>query len=298
MTETGAGVWAYAITRRGGDADLSLLAGIGGGVRAISAGELTALVSDVDLAEFGEAALRRNLENLDWLEEVARLHHRVIEAAGRQVPVLPMRLATVYSGDTAMAVMLAERGPELAAALDSVGGRVEWGVKAYALPAGTAGRGTAGRDAAGRDAAGRDAAWAQAEATTPADRGREAGGATSGDGAGLAYLRRRRSQLTATRESARSAVAGAAAVHAELARQSSETRLHPPQAPSLSGSRLTMVLNGAYLLDAGGETGKRFAAAVAEMASAHPELRMELTGPWPPYSFTGEDKQPPDDENG
>jgi hypothetical protein len=57
-----------------------------------------------------------------------------------------------------------------------------------------------------------------------------------------------------------------------------------------------MVLNAAYLLDAGGEIGDRFAATVAELASAHPELRIELTGPWPPYSFTGEGQQEPDDE--
>jgi hypothetical protein len=59
-----------------------------------------------------------------------------------------------------------------------------------------------------------------------------------------------------------------------------------------------MVLNAAYLLDAEGEIGNRFAAAVAEMASAHPELRMELTGPWPPYSFTGEGEQTPEGESG
>ena len=48
-----------------------------------------------------------------------------------------------------------------------------------------------------------------------------------------------------------------------------------------------MLLNAAYLLDAA--DGVSFTAAVAGQATAHPELRIELTGPWPPYSFAGDD---------
>ena len=48
-----------------------------------------------------------------------------------------------------------------------------------------------------------------------------------------------------------------------------------------------MLLNAAYLLDA--SDGTSFTAAVAAEATAHPELRVELTGPWPPYSFAGGD---------
>jgi hypothetical protein len=47
------------------------------------------------------------------------------------------------------------------------------------------------------------------------------------------------------------------------------------------------LLNAAYLLDASAVV--TFTAAVAGLATAHPELRVELTGPWPPYSFAGED---------
>jgi hypothetical protein len=281
MTDTWRGVWAYAITGRGGHADLSWLTGVGGGrVRSISAEGLTALVSDVNLAEFGEAALRTNLEDLDWLEQVARQHHRVIEAAARLAPVVPLRLATVYSGDAAVAAVLAKCGRKLTAALGSVGGRVEWGVKAYAAPAGPAGQGAAAAPTAAT----------QTEARTGEGRSPGAtGGAAANQGAGLAYLRRRQAQLTATRASAQSAAAGARAVHAELTRRSTGTRLHAPQAPRLSGSQLPMVLNAAYLLDEGSEVEGRFSAAVAAMADAHPELRIELTGPWPPYSFTGDE---------
>ena len=44
-----------------------------------------------------------------------------------------------------------------------------------------------------------------------------------------------------------------------------------------------MVANDAYLVEVG--DAEAFARAVASMADAHPELSVELTGPWPPYSF-------------
>ena len=122
-------VWAYAIIGSGAVdlvADLSRLTGVGGApVRVAACSGLSMLVSDVSEAQFGEAALRRNLENLDWLDEVARAHHHVIEAARQLFPLLPTRLATVYSSDVAVCAALDERRPALRGALRRVGGRVE-----------------------------------------------------------------------------------------------------------------------------------------------------------------------------
>jgi hypothetical protein len=228
------GVWTYAITEDGylsgpdGEVDLSWLTGVGETkVRTAASCGLTVLVSDVSLAEFGEAALRENLENPRWLDEVAQEHHYVIDAAARMFPLLPVRLATVYSGDAALCAALASHNAELLGALRRVGGRVEWGVKAY-----------------------------------PAA------------------------------EPAAAAASAARAIHAELAAKAAETRLHPSQSAQLNGVRQPMLVNAAYLLDAA--DGVTFTAAVAGQATAHPELRIELSGPWPPYSFAGDEGQAPD----
>ena len=81
-------------------------------------------------------------------------------------------------------------------------------------------------------------------------------------------------------------MAGAREVHDQLSGLAVLTRLHPPQSSQLSGSKRAMMLNAAYLLDANEAAG--FATRVAAEASAHPELELDLTGPWPPYSFTAE----------
>lgn len=272
------GVWVYAVTDRDDREDLSWPLGVGGTrVRNATVAGLTVLVSHVDLAEFGEEALRANLEDLEWLEEAARAHHSVVEAAAGEFAVLPTRFATVYSSDAAMAAEFDNRGEELRAALRRVRGCVEWGVKAYA-----------GHTGAGAD----DGTAASASDPRGAGDGADAGGA----GAGTAYLKRRRAALSAREQSRRTLAASAQAVHATLSGQALQARLYPPQSPALSGSRTPMLLNASYLLASTvpGVLGEApgtpdFAAAVAAAAAAHPDLRLDLSGPWPPYSFIGQD---------
>lgn len=248
-------LWAYAIADDVGKADLGALTGVADAkVRAVPAAGLTVLVSDVGADEFGEEALRMNLESPEWLEDVARAHHCVIDAMARMFRLLPLRLATVYSGEAAMVAAVAGRADELRAALVRIGGRLEWGVKVYAHE---------------RD-------------EKPAQRG---GADTDGAGAGIAYLKRRRAELSAREDSQRSAAESARGVHRELSEQAERARLYPPQAPALTGSRAPMLLNATYLLDPDDVPG--FATAVAATANAHPDLLLELTGPWPPYSFAG-----------
>jgi hypothetical protein len=252
------GVWVYAIAETVGPASLGELSGVGGGpVRPVAAAGLMAIVEDVGLDTCGESAMRRNLEDLDWLEAAARAHHRVINAAGQLAPVVPMRLATVYSDEAGVRSVLAERGADFRQALRRIGTRREWGVKAYEVP--------------------------------PSETGGAPGGAArpaaAAAGTGTAYLQRRRSELSAHKDSRRAALQSAQQVHSELSRLAAETRLHAPQAPQLTGTRAPMILNAAYLLD--DDRGDDFAAAVSVLAEQHPGVRLELTGPWPPYSFAG-----------
>lgn len=254
MTAEDRCVWLYAVT--GGAGPLpGHLAGVGAGaVRPVRAAGLAAIVGDVAEREFGEAALRRNLEDLDWLERTARAHHAVIEVVAGRGPVLPMRLATVYTSDASVTRMLEQRAADLRAALSRVAACSEWGLKAFAVPA-------AGHDAGdGQD-----------------------GQAAGPIGPGAAYLRRRRAQLAARDDARREATASAQDIHAGLCRLAVSARLYPPQAPGLGGQPAPMVLNAAYLVADG--RAEAFAAAVTELRDEHPAVRLTLTGPWPAYSF-------------
>lgn len=248
-------LWLYAVAFASSQETFGGLAGVGGGpLQPIRSGRLMAIAELVPAAEFGEEALRERLEDLSWLERVARAHHAIITAAASPGPAVPMRLATIYSTPDSLREMLAGRAPDLEAVLGRLQDRSEWGVKAFAAPA-----------------------QSRPEATTQAPRARR------GPGAGKAYLQRRGAELGAREQTRQRSHADARRVHAALCEVAADYRLHRPQAPELTGRTEAMVLNGAYLL--GHAHAKPFADTVELLRREHPGLRLELTGPWPPYSF-------------
>lgn len=250
MAETGC--YLYAVARGVEIADVTVVAGLRGApVRLIEHRDLVAVVSDVDLAEFGEDGLRRNLEDLRWLEEVARTHHGVVHAVAAKAPTAPLRLATICLDEGAVRERLDEWHDGLAAALRRVEGRTEWSVKAFAPPP--------------------PAAVDTAPEGTPEP------------GAGAAYLMRRKAAAAQRETAQRTAAALVDEVHRELSRHAVASRRLPPQDRRLTGHERTMTLNGAYLVD--DDHVVEFRAAVHQLDDEHPDARLDLRGPWPPYSF-------------
>ncbi len=255
------GIWLYGVTPP--LPRMPATEGVAGEpVYPVESSGLTAIVGSVPLAEFAEEALRRKLDDMASLEAIVRAHHGVVDALARLSVVLPARLGTLYRDDEAVSAMLAQRAPALSTALRRVTGRAELGVKAYARPRDPGAAENAAGNAEGNPAGGED---------TP----------------GMAYLRRRRAQLTAAEEAQRKALADADCVHAALSRAAVAARRHRPQDPRLAGKRERMVLNGAYLVDRRDLT--RFADTVGHLTGRYRDLELELTGPWPPYSFTVEE---------
>lgn len=250
-------VYLYGVTRGLDPATLGDRPGVAGAaVRGVIAGDLTALVSTVRLEEYGEDALRANLEDLGWIEATARAHHAVVDRAARAAPTAPVRIATVYHDDERVSEVLRGRRELFGAALDRITGRSEWGVKAYAYPEDRA------EDDPSRSPAG------------------EGGSQTR---VGTAYLRRRQEQRRRRDEAAHRLAERARALDAELRAHAVAVRRHAPQDPRLSGHAGTPILNMAYLLD--DARVPEFQALVRDIDERSPGIQIETTGPWPPYSF-------------
>ncbi|HZU59159.1 MAG TPA: GvpL/GvpF family gas vesicle protein [Actinocrinis sp.] len=253
-------VWMYAVTRESGCGTPPSVLGVAGeNVRVLVEGSLAALVGSVDSRRFGPESLTGNLEDLDWLADKARIHDAVIAAVAASGPVVPLRLATLFSSDDGVRQLLRHRGDEFRRALDAVTGRTEWGVKAYVDPESLAD-------------------------TLSAQHGQGAGEITQrGQSAGSAYLLRRRAQLAARESAESTATAWSRQIHAQLREVCAASRLHPAQDPRLTGRKDWMILNAAYLVDQ--ERTEPFHALVQQFTEWQEGLNVELTGPWPPYSF-------------
>ncbi|GAA3176970.1 GvpL/GvpF family gas vesicle protein [Nonomuraea roseoviolacea] len=295
--DPGAGTYLYAVAaeetagredalpRGGAGRESPLPRGVAGGeVRAIGRAGLVAYVSTVPLDQFGEEPLRRSMEDLDWLEETARAHHRVVEAVARETAVVPVRLVTVYSGDAQVGALLEERYDDFARALARVAGRQEWGVKVYAAPGEEPDepeerRGRPAEAAARERIAGEEAPEAGARERAAGEEAPEPG--KTPERPGTAYLKRRQRQIRGREEAWRRAGARAEDIHGALSSIAVASRRHRAQDPQLSGRPESMVLNGAYLVDR--ERGEEFARTVERLRGQGGDV--QLTGPWAPYSF-------------
>jgi hypothetical protein len=124
------GRYLYAVCRGVTPEAVDGIVGLGGGrVDLVSEGDLVGLVSPVDLDEYGEEGLRRNLERIEWLEAAARGHDAVVQAAAAIAPTAPTRLATIFLDDEGVRRRLREQHAAITTALDRVEGHEEWSVK-------------------------------------------------------------------------------------------------------------------------------------------------------------------------
>ncbi len=176
-------------------------------------------------------------------------HEAVVEAARRQGPALPVRFGTVFRDAEAVACALAERYETLVADLDRLGDRVELCLTAlWAAPPGDEGSADAPR----------------------------VGGARSGGGAGARYLYARAAELQREQALKQRARAVARELDQRLGGLARERRVSLLPTPRVA-------VRTAYLLDAAAVAA--FRATFQATRRARGDLRLLLTGPWPPYSF-------------
>ncbi|MCA6093259.1 GvpL/GvpF family gas vesicle protein [Streptomyces sp. SCA3-4] len=247
--------YAYAVVPFSPSLERTALAGVqgvaGSPVTLVRSGEVAAAVSPVPEADFSQSALKAHLEDLDWLEPTARAHHSVVESLAAHTTVLPLRLATVYLDDLRVAEMLHEGHPVFAASLARLSGHAEWGVKVYV------------------DAAAAPPPPAAAPPDAP--------------DAGRAYLRQRRHQHQTRRDAWRLAEEVVRRIDAETRGLAAGRARHRPQQGRLAEASGENVANDAYLVPH--DLAEEFRRRVHRAAEGSPGVRVDITGPWAPYSF-------------
>ena len=254
--KTGDAWWTYCILWN--QEAVSAATGIegiepGSRVEAACDGDLAALVSPVPLADYGDERLREHLEDLEWVERIARRHEEVLEAALNETTIVPLRLCTLYHDLDGVRRLLRENGTALREGLRRVEGCIEWGLKVFADPQSP-----------------------KADAT-PEPVGSEGRGAT--------YLLRRQQERVLAEKATEVRARCVEVVHQRVAALARASTTNPPQRPEIHGRELAMLLNGAYLIE------RDRAAELQETVGALQEewtalgFTIELTGPWPPYNF-------------
>jgi hypothetical protein len=238
--------YLYAIVRAE-SVDVAGLQGVGesGQVRLVAHADLAMAVSDVARDVF--ELPEEELSENGKVAELAMTHDAVVRAIFDQAPALPLRLATVVADDESAVRVLEQFHDEAVLRLDRLKGHREWGVR-----------------------------LCREQATqTPSPTPDGSGGARP---TGTAYLQRRREALRAGEEARQRECALTEDVFTTLGSFASEMGRQP-------GAGGDVILNAAYLVETAAEEAF-LAAASSQVDTLVPHgIRVDVTGPWPPYSF-------------
>jgi len=218
-------------------------------LRAIAVGEdLWAIVQSVPEADYGETALARGLQNLDWVGPRAMAHERVIELFLSEPALLPMHLFTMFTSDDRVVQHVESDRTRIRRLLKRVEGKVEWGLRITF-----------------------DGKAARAKVSRrPARSGTE-------------FLARKRDVLGIDRTRAKEARGAADRVYKSMSRLATAAQRRTSLERAAPGSRL--LLDAAFLVPVA-RSGAFRSAVRQQMRDLRPVgIVMALTGPWPAYNF-------------
>lgn len=216
-------------------------------------GPLAALSLLAPLDDYTGPQGERNLADLAWLAPRLTRHDTIVSAARAAGPVLPARFGTLFSSAQALLDRLTFHAPSITAALAAVTDRDEWSLRV----------------------------------TVDRPRALEAlVGFPPHASSGAAYLRARKLHTESAqrlgpwiREQAAAILATLPQVHSAITRAPSPPRTDPADpSPEIAAER-TLLADPAQ--------AQQLAAWITNLEPqlAHGPFRLQLRGPWAPYSF-------------
>ncbi len=222
--------------------------------------EVVAIYSAVELADFTGPEAEANLQDIGWIGPRALAHENVVAQAANSSPVLPARFGTIFSSFDKLQQLLTTKHDLIVDALDQINNRQEWSLKGYLDKKQAVKKRVAVEAAAKRE---------EFDKLTP----------------GARYFQEKKLE-TAARQSVsvwlNEQIVG---IEKELQPFVVEWAGRQPLSREATGKESDMVLNRALLVEI--ERASKLALVVAEINKrwASSGVVLELSGPWPPYSF-------------
>jgi hypothetical protein len=208
------------------------------------------VVADAPLPRYSAGQIEVGLRDLDWVSRCAVAHEAVVEHVARTgATVVPMKMFTLFADDARAVAHVTRLKKKLEGLIRRIAGRQEWGLRVMLDERRALARGT----------------------------GAGNGGPTSG----TAFLLQKKAEKDAARQlltRAREEVDRLfdhLAGHADAARRRSATADTPGR----------LLLEAAFLVPVARARAFRAEAARRARALAPDGYDLNLSGPWPPYSF-------------
>lgn len=253
--------YLYCLTRAGSLPELQG-DGLTDGVPLVTIdfADTSAVVSEVPLNEYCGESAESNLQNLAWVGPRALRHAEIIELVRSFSPVLPARFGTLFSSVESLQKLLEWNSHRIHQFLDAVSGKDEWSVKVLSS-----------RDSiAARLFADRLARQSEAFDRMPP---------------GLRYFKERQLKTAVEREVSGWVSEVLTACASELSQCSADWQKRDIRGAQEEREGVR-VANWAFLVDR--QAKEDFMSRISRANAENNQTGMffDVSGPWPPYSFT------------
>ena len=257
------GCYVYAVVSGDGTGAAGAGDGIepGGTVRVVTAGGISAVVSDVDLEAMRKGGSCDEIAEDGWLANAVRAHERVVLAAFHSAPTIPMRFGIVHPDQASVERLLRAHAGDFQEELSRVTAAAEWSVRVYV-------------DADVAVGSGGDGPTAPTATTDTGDGGTATSGTTY-----LLRARERRARDERIRTELQRTVDGLTTTLGEIARDVVMT-------PQTVADGRNGVFSAAYLVNRDDEHRLVAAADAFNEGAEASGVTVEVAGPWPPDHFT------------
>lgn len=256
------GLYLYCLTRSApGPAAGGIDEAFDGCLRFHTFKSITAVVETVSLDEFCGPKGEANMKELSWVVPRAVRHEKVIEWVMAHSPVIPVNFGTIFSSMEKLDRLLGQNEEVIKEFFEEIEDKAEWAVKGLF-----------------------NQAYARERASSTIIEKKAAFLSTLS--AGRRYFEEKRALSEADGLMGNWLMDALRTVHGEFAAHASGFR----EGRSLKGTQgksdVNVVFNWAFLVPA--SSLARFRDAVLRATNLHEAegLVFELSGPWPPYSFS------------
>ena len=231
-------------------------------LKSILVDDFCAVVKDVSADEFAEENLKKNLQDIQWLEANVRDHIRIIGRIMETGTVIPFKFGTIFNTKPGLETFLRDYSASLDENFQLISGKEEWAVKIYY-------RRKVLVDMIDELSLESAALEKQIMASSP----------------GKAFLLQRKKEVLVNNEIERICKAYGQLHYDEFNKLSESTSLNNLLPKELSGREEAMILNAAFLVCKNKVIDFRSTVDKLRNKDGNPGFIIEVTGPWPPFSF-------------
>src|SRR5690242_19004069 len=229
----------------------------------IPVNSLAAIASQVQRAMYSEENLADQLTDATWTAIRAMRHETVVEFIAKRATVIPLHFGTIYLERAGVEQMLNERSSELESIIEQLRGREEWGVNVYC-----------------------DRAVLLSSITSVSPVLRDLVQCAEQAPPGQSYLMQKKIEALKVDEARVAVNRIVDEIEARLKEQTDDARrlrilkVETTEHGELKAKFAFLVKHAAF---------EEFRNAAEGLAQEHQPagVRLELTGPWPVYNFTG-----------